>query len=186
MTTDMTIALYSLKIRSKRDVLLARLRARQLTRLLGYAEQDQLLLAAAAFELAWSTFQDQRRVVLHYTLEQDRFRIWCARPERKEEEEERRAFDRAWNGPTGERRRAKRTPDAFAELALRLEKPLPVSADPMPIEDIAWSMQQLAQHTPLNLFEEIHQYNLELLRLAGDQRGRREEPEAPRRAGAAA
>jgi hypothetical protein len=182
----MTIALFSLKIKSKRDVLLARLRARQLTRLLGYAESDQLLLAAAAFELAWTTFQSRRRVVLHYTLEDDRFRIWCARPERKEEEEERRAFDRAWNGPGGERRKRRPGPDAFAELALRLEKPLPSRAAAMPIEDIAWSMQQLAQHTPLNLFEEIRQYNLELLRLAGDQRGRKEEPEAPRRAGAAA
>jgi hypothetical protein len=184
----MATGIYSLKIKCKRDVLLARLRARQLTRLLGYSEGDQLLLASAAFELAWTTFQTRGRVVLNFTLENDRLRIACTRPERKEEEEERKAFDRAWNGPNHDRRARRKHPgpDAFAELALRLDKPLPARDDPMPIEDIAFALEQLAKHTPLNLFEEIRQYNLELLRLAGDQRGRGEEPEQPRRAGAAA
>lgn len=182
----MATALYSLKIRNKRDVLLARQRARQLTNLLGYAESDQLLLASAAFELAWTTFQSRGRVALHFTLESDCLRISCSRPERKEEEEERRAFDRAWNGGKKRPQPKRRPLDAFAELALRLEKPLPRRADPMPIEDVAWAMEQLAKQTPLNLFEEIRQYNLELLRLASDERGRREEPESPRRAGAAA
>ena len=94
----MATALYSLKIKNKRDVLLARQRARQLTKLLGYAEAEQLLLASAAFELAWTTYQSRGRVALHFTLENDCLRISCARPERKEEEAERRAFDRAWNG----------------------------------------------------------------------------------------
>lgn len=182
----MATALYSLKIRNKRDVLLARQRARQLTKLLGYAESEQLLLASAAFELAWTTYQSRGRVALHFTLESDCLRISCARPERKEEEEERRAFDRAWNGGKKRPQPKRRPADAFAELALRLEKPLPKRADAMPIEDVAWSMEQLAKQTPLNLFEEIRQYNLELLRLASGERGRGEEPESPRRAGAAA
>ena len=74
----MATALYCLKIRNKRDVLLARQRARQLTGLLGYADGDQLLLASAAFELAWTTYQSRGRVALHFTLENGCLRISCS------------------------------------------------------------------------------------------------------------
>jgi hypothetical protein len=184
---DMSTLLYSFKIKSKRDVLLARLRARQLSRILGYGEGDQLLLAAAAFELAWGTYQSRGRVVLHFTLEDERLRIACARPESKEDEEERQAFDRGWYGPQVAKRKAKQKgPDTLSELALRLEKPLPTRSREMTPEDVTWTMTQLARHTPLNLFEEIRQYNLDLLRLASEQRGQRVEMESPRRAGTAA
>ena len=93
----MATALYSLKIKNKRDVLLARQRARQLTRLLGYAEAEQLLLASAAFELAWTTYQSRGRVALR-TLKK-RMPAYLLPGERKEEEEERCCcFKSRWNG----------------------------------------------------------------------------------------
>src|SRR5262249_15788675 len=127
-------------------------------------------------------------VAIHFTLEDERLRISCTRPERKEEEEERKAFDRAWNGPQADRRQRRKhsAPHAFAELALRLEKPLPNRLDPMPIEEVAGSLGQRTKQRGLNVLEEIRQYNLEMLRLIGEERVRKEEPESPRRAGAAA
>jgi hypothetical protein len=165
----MTLPLYSLKVRSRRDILLARQRTRQLSRLLGFEEPEQLLLAAAVFEFAWSAFQSRGRVVLNFELFEDRLRIACSRPRSARLEEEERRQERRPSRLHDKGRRAV-LPMPVAELALRLEKPLPTKPGPVPVEDVAWSMRELAQQTPLNLFEEVRQCNLELLRLASNER----------------
>jgi len=160
----MALPLYSLKVRSRRDILLARQRTRQLSGLLGFEAGEQLLLAAAVFEFAWSAYQSRGRVVLHFELFEDRLRISCSRPQSARQEEERKVAQLPGKTSRGQHRAV--LPMPVAELALRLEKPLPAQPGPLPVEDIAWSMRALAQQTPLNLFEEIRQCNLELLRLA--------------------
>ena len=160
----MTLPLYSLKVRSRRDILLARQRARQLSGLLGFEPGDQLLLGAAVFEFTWSAYQSRGRVVLHFELVEDRLRVFCSRPESAKQEEERRVAELRSRGSRGQRRAV--LPLPVAELAVCLEKPLPAQPGPLPVEDIAWSMRELARQTPLNLFEEIRQCNMELLRLA--------------------
>lgn len=55
-----------------------------------------------------------------------------------------------------------------AGSGLRLEKPLPQQASHLSREDMLFVVQQFAECNPLDLFEEIHQQNRELLRLLHD------------------
>ena len=66
----MGTSLLTLILRSKRDILLARQRARQVAGLLGYKPRDQAVIAAAVFEISWDAFkQGGKKAVQGHCLE---------------------------------------------------------------------------------------------------------------------
>jgi hypothetical protein len=49
------------------------------------------------------------------------------------------------------------------QATLRLDVPLPTDDGKFDRGDVAWAIQELHQHTPLNVMEEIQEQNQELL-----------------------
>lgn len=172
----MSIPVLTLPLRSKRDLLLVRQRARQLAGLLGFDVRAQLGISAAVFELAWCAFQDRGRSAIVFQIETDLFQVFAANMKRRPTEDAREEFRKSWLSgvpqrkidPDGARRllgQILQLPPRAQKPALRLELPLPRKALSLSPEDLVWAIQELARHTPLNLFEEIHLQNQELLRL---------------------
>ncbi|MBY0526661.1 MAG: hypothetical protein K2R98_24910 [Gemmataceae bacterium] len=57
----------------------------------------------------------------------------------------------------------------FAEpgMSFRLERPLPEKGRAMCAEDVRWAVQELQMLTPIDLFEEVHHQNQEILLALG-------------------
>jgi hypothetical protein len=71
----MNQSILTLPLRRKRDTLLARQRARQIARLLGFDAREQTTIATAVFEMARAAFGD----ALHFQVDRARLRISLAR-----------------------------------------------------------------------------------------------------------
>lgn len=130
----MNTHLLSTVLNSKRDLLVARQRARQLAGLLGFAFVEQMELSAAVFEIAWNSVRRRGRTALNFVRVGNTLQVF--------------------------------TDDRTTVL----ERSIPDNAEALSPEDVAWTIQQLAQCTPMNLIEEIHQQNQELLRVLQTQR----------------
>ncbi len=126
----MTLSLFALPLRRKRDVVVARQRARQLARMLGYDPPEQVNVAAAVFELAARAAEERRNTTLQFQLSGTHLHVFCE-----------------------------------PQTSLRLLRPLPDDARRMALEDLTWAAQQLAERTPLDLFDEMRRHNQELLRV---------------------
>src|SRR6266849_5532239 len=74
----MAIPLLTLSLRNKRDVLLARQRARQIAGLLGYSPQLRLAVAARVFEIAWQAFQLRGRRVVVFQVDANVLHVFAA------------------------------------------------------------------------------------------------------------
>src|SRR5207245_1268936 len=66
----MSISLLNIAVRHNKDVLLARLRARQVVRLLGLRESEQVRIAALVFEIARQGIQEQESIELTFRIEE--------------------------------------------------------------------------------------------------------------------
>ncbi len=137
----MNAPLLVLAIRNKRDIVQARQRIRQTAGLLGFDHQEQSGLASAVFEIACKLRQQSRAGEIRLHVEADALHLiaYC---------------------PDGEA-----TPP---HATLHLQRPLPTKALNFTSEDLAWAVVELELLTPLNLFDEIHQQNQELLLLVRD------------------
>jgi hypothetical protein len=62
---------------------------------------------------------------------------------------------------------------------LQLDHPLGESVPAVALEDLPWVSHQLAQLTPVDLFDEIRQQNLELLRALEQTDASRQPPSRP-------
>ena len=73
--------LHTLALRGKRDVVLARQRARQIAGLLGFSTSEQTCIAAVVFEIACTAYQAGGRSALHFRADDGVFRVVpvCAR-----------------------------------------------------------------------------------------------------------
>jgi hypothetical protein len=162
--------LLSLPVRGRRDILLARQRARQLAGLLGYDAATRLGVAAAAFEVAWGAYPARGRSTVVFQIEEGLLQIFAAGTA-----DERRGVSPPWHSrqtprsmdPRGVRRlrnRVLQLPAVRAMPEARFEIPLP-AAPAMSADDAAWAVRELDRQTPLNLFEEVRRQNEELLRL---------------------
>jgi hypothetical protein len=67
------------------------------------------------------------------------------------------------------------SPDAAGPGGVHLEWPLPRREAALDAIDLAWALQQLEQLTPLDLFEEFRQMNLDLLQALNDLQACRSE-----------
>jgi len=71
----MSTPLYSLRVRCKRDIVVARQRARQIAGLLGFAGHEQTCIAAAVFEIARSAYEVNGAGSLCFDVDEQVFRV---------------------------------------------------------------------------------------------------------------
>lgn len=129
-------------VRSCRDLLHARHRARQVAQLLKFADLDVSCIAAGAFVVAQQARQAFGRAELCFALVQRQLRIYARAAE-----------------------------SAEAVCSCVLEKPLPAHDVPLAAEDIAWLVRQVERLAPTNLHAEISRQNQEILTLLVALRG---------------
>jgi hypothetical protein len=130
----MNTSLFTLPVRRKRDIILARQRARQIARLLGLDPRGQATLACGVFEMTCRALSEPGRVVVEFTVDEHALHV-----------------------------RFRRSAGEDSLPLHRLETPLPNSLA-ISREDVAWIIQQLHQAGPVNCFEEMREQNHELLR----------------------
>jgi hypothetical protein len=138
----MNTPLLTVRLRRNRDLLLVRQRTRQLARILGFDAAEQSRLAAAVFHLAWHAVHHLRRPDLIFRIADS---VLHVAPQ---------CHPSGHDKPTGGE-----TPDG----CLRLERPLPPTADALAAADVAWVLQELVRLTPPSVFEEVQQQNQDLL-----------------------
>jgi hypothetical protein len=140
----MNTSLLVLHVRSNRDVLLARGRARQVARLLGYDVLGQAGVAAAVFEIACRARTHRHRAALHFQVQDNVLHVF-ARP------------------VTSAGR-------AGAGCGFRLQKPLPENPPQVGLQDIGLAVRLLDVQSPPDLFAEIRRQNQELLHTLAELR----------------
>ncbi len=129
----MITSLLTLRVRSRRDVLVARQRARQVAGLLRFSPRRQHMIAAAVFEIAFGLTRRPGGGTLQFELHGDAFHVFTSD-----------------------------LPARMPGMQ-RLVQLLPDPAQTPAPEDLPWLMEQLMWHTPRNVFEEIHLQNRVLL-----------------------
>jgi hypothetical protein len=143
----MNTSILTLPLRKKRDVLLARQRARQIAKLLGFDPREQACIAASAFAVASTARQHASGCAVSFQLQGDMLQVIPVLGRRR---------------TSGLERLLPQLPSATRSL-LRLEKPLPANGPAVNPEDLSWLVEELARLMPLNVFDEIEQQNQELL-----------------------
>lgn len=141
--------LLTIPLRTKRDLLVARQRARQVAALLRFDFPEQACIAAGAFTVAAQGLRGDCPSRLCLQLENNCLRIsLIAAP---------------GNRLSLSARRVKcRTSTA---KAFQLVKPLPETAPPLASDDLNWVLKELTKRTPASAFEEIERQNQEVLAL---------------------
>ena len=125
----MITSLLTLRVRSRRDVLVARQRARQIAGLLRFSLRQQHIIAAAAFEIALGLMRRPGGGTLQFELHGDALHVFTSDPQGR------------------------------MPAMQRLVQLFPDSAQALAAEDLPWLVEQLMWYTPLNVFEEIRHQN---------------------------
>ena len=133
-------------LRSCRDLLHARHRARQVAQLLKFGEYDIVCIAAGAFLVAQQGRQAFRRAELCFALVERRLRVFA---------------------------RSRNSQKTRCEGLYVLSKPLPQHDQPLPGEDIGWLLEQVERLAPAAPQDEISRQNQEVLTLLLALRGSR-------------
>jgi anti-sigma regulatory factor (Ser/Thr protein kinase) len=131
----MSTPLLRVLVRRRRDVVLARQHARQVARLLGFDPDEQSVIAAAVFEIAYAAAQRRARGALEFHLHAGRLEV---------------AFlDDAPFRPV---------------RGMRLVRRLPEQAGDVDPSDLGWVVREVTRRAPPDVLEEMRQQNQELLR----------------------
>jgi hypothetical protein len=172
----MGTSFFTFKLRTPRDFLMVRQRARQIAGLLGYEAGDQTFIAAAVFEIARAAFQHSGRCAICFEVDHDTLNVFplCASapvakvPPRQPQprQEDGGVVVHRKEVVKGARRLINRLlSESGSGTLMRLQKDLPKKGLSLARPDLSWAVEQLEQLTPLNLLEEIQYQNQELLRL---------------------
>jgi signal transduction histidine kinase/CheY-like chemotaxis protein len=165
----MTAPILTLEIRSDRDVVLARQRARQIAGLLGFDAQDQTRIATAVSEMARNAFRYAGSGKIQFSLEIERSLFVVLITDRGGLSAEAVADTEqgAGAGIVAARRLMDEfdiqfTPDHGTRVVLG--KYLPRRSTHPTAERLSWIADELARQRPSDPLEEIQQQNQELLR----------------------
>jgi hypothetical protein len=162
----MLTPIITLALRSKRDIMLARQRARQVAGLLGFDSLEQARIAAQVFELAVNARQFAGSVALQFQLADTALQVFPV-PLRTKKTRGTAPSSPSELNPAGVRRLIdclRKATELDTRLPLRLEAPLPAKPPTVGIEELPWLLKELEKLTPANLFEEVQRQNQELLR----------------------
>jgi hypothetical protein len=127
-----------LRVRGHRDLLHVRHRARQIAQLLRFTPEEVICTASTSFMVAQRAFVQLGRTVIGFAIADHRLHVFA--------------------------QQSSAEASVPAEL-LAVCKPLPVSEQALPGEDIAWLVRQVQQLAPTTLGEEIVRHNQETLQL---------------------
>jgi hypothetical protein len=130
--------LLKLSLGRKRDLLVARLRLRQLCQLLGFAPLETAKIACAAFEIACRERTRQGRLDVNFALEDKLLRVVFARV-----------------GTTAEDLQ-----QPLAQIAVEVPEEARLAR-----EDMGWALQQLLRLDRPDLFAELRRHNQDLLQI---------------------
>jgi hypothetical protein len=166
----MTIAsLTAVRLRGKKDTVLARQRARRIAGLLQFDPHEQACIAAGAFVIACQAIAHFAKPRLCFQLENQQLQIFA--------EEANGQLTPAAN-PVADRLTGLFAP-ADAKGLYRLTKPLP--GDAVAAVDLNWLVRSVEAEAPANAFDEVVRQNQEILALLHEirlyQRGAQEKPE---------
>ncbi len=151
----MNTHILTIRLCSKRDLVLARQYARQIAAMLEFDPHEQMWISAAVFELAQATCRGKRRAGIRFRVTNNALHVLPLRAARI-------------CGRITILRRNRRSP-------LRLVVRLPHETTSARLADVAWAMKQLTELTPADLFEELQVQNQELLRTCQQLRACQEE-----------
>jgi len=182
----MTRPLLTIALRSERDIVLARQRARQVARLLGFPPQDQTRLAIAVSEIARNAVQHATQGVLEFRLETDQTpqqltaRVTDQGPGFASDANGLPLQERGGTGLASARRLVDRIdvdtgPSRGTTVWLR--KRLPRTRRPLLPSEIPGLAEALGREQVEDFAQEIHQQNRELVQALDELRGRHEDLE---------
>ena len=134
----------TLPLRSCRDLLHVRHRARQIAQLLRFLPQEATCIAAGAFVVANQAKAALRKAEVCFAVVQRQFCVFA---------------------------RSKVAAAVMPENLYILHKPLPEDEQQVPVEDITWLIRQVEQLAPATLHDEIARQNQEVLALLAALRG---------------
>ncbi|HET9314259.1 MAG TPA: ATP-binding protein [Vicinamibacteria bacterium] len=182
----MTRPLLTIALRSERDVVLARQRARQVARLLGFPPQDQTRLAIAVSEIARNAIQHATQGVLEFRLETDSTpqqltaRVTDQGPGFVSDANGLPLLPHAGTGLASARRLVDRIDvdtGVGRGTTVWLRKRLPRARPPLLASELPGLAEALARQHVDDFAQEIHQQNRELVQALDELRGRHEDLE---------
>ncbi len=149
----------ALRLRGKKDALLARQRARRVATLLHFDAHEQACIAAGAFVIACQAMEQFARPRLCFQIENHQLQIFAAEGKPQ------------LTAPAGAvpERLAGLFPPVDAKALYRLTKPLP-AADTVDEPDLGWLVKSIETTAPGSAFDEIVKQNQEILALLHELR----------------
>ncbi len=138
--------LLNLPLRSRRDVLQARQRARQVAALLHFSPDEQACIAAGAFAVAMEALRRSASGELCLQIENHALHIFPQLASVRSNQPAILSF-------------------FAAQRSLCMIKTLPADAPPLADDDLAWIAVQLQECASQSLFEEVRNQNQEVLAL---------------------
>lgn len=144
------LTLLTLPVNSRRDVLLARQRARQIAALLHFESVDQACIAAGTFAVAQQALRRSRAAQLYFRIDKKMLHVFAQATGKAARTLPLRQLPAGVAGP---------------DSSLRLAKALPAGTADFSNEDLIWVIEQLNQQPCFHPFEEIQHQNQEMLAL---------------------
>lgn len=166
----------TLKLRGKKDALLARQRARRVARLLCFNEHEQACIAAGVFVIACQALTHTGSARLSFQIDNRQLQVLVDTA--KDSAQTPRAGDENPAGPspaprTGADSTNSRLQGMFVEPAqpmLQLAKALPAREMLVDEAEMGWLVRQVEETAGESLFEEISRQNQEVLGLLHELR----------------
>lgn len=159
----------SLRLRSKKDAIRARTRARRVAGLLAFEPHEQTCIAAGTFVIACQALMVFGKARLCFQIENHQLQIFAEAQQSDAE-------------PTpAQHRLAEILPQVDAASLYRLAKPLPTDGMSAEQLDLGWLVRKLEETAAAGVFSEIVKQNQEILALLHELRlfqvqpGRKEE-----------
>jgi len=183
----MSVRLLTVRVRQEQDVVAARQRARQLARILGFEEQDQVRIATSVSELARNVYNYAREGEVEFAIEgQTPPQVLVVRVSDKGPgiADVSLILSGRYRSPTGMGLGilgARRLMDRFAiqssgeGTAITIQKLLPAGSPLLHSRDIGRLAEELAREGLQNPLAEVQQQNQELLHVLDDLRRRQED-----------
>jgi signal transduction histidine kinase/DNA-binding response OmpR family regulator len=184
----MSLRLLTVRVRQEQDVVSARQRARQLARLLGFDEQDQVRIATSVSELARNVYNYAREGEVEFAIDgQTPPQVLVVRVNDKGPgiadvslilSGRYRSATGMGLGILGARRLMDRfaiQSEAGQGTTITIQKLLPAGSDVLRARDIGRLSDELAREGLQNPLAEVQQQNQELLRVLDDLRRRQED-----------
>lgn len=138
----MIIPFYRLPVRRKRDILLARLKARQVAHFFHFDAQQEACITAGTFAIGCQALLQFSQFEIVFQVDHHKLEIFAEIPNHTSS-----------------------LPPNYDKnvILLKLAKDLPESSQVLSSDDLTWMMSRLEQQVSLNLFEEVCRQNQEIL-----------------------